>query len=281
MAILLQITNSDFILQLMQNTISSFARTIPALLGGIILLIIGYLIAKIIQLLLQKVLQLLPLKPVEDKVNEIEIFRKMNFELRFAKAIPTFVFYSILFVISISAFEIMGLNILSSEMGKFIAFIPRIFTAIVILIIGTVISDFIKKVVQASCESFNIPSAKLIANFAFYFLFITFLITALEQAGLNTDIIKSNVSIIIGGIVLAFAVSYGVASRYMMSNILTSFYNKNKVNVGDHVKIGNHEGTVIEIDNTSIILLQNNNKIIIPLHQLSHETVTIFPRNLN
>jgi len=267
---------SDVALKTIENVINDFTGIIPKIFGGIIVLVIGYLFGKIVQFLTKKIMSILPLDKIHHQIGEVEVFKKAGLTINLAHIVPLFVFYSIMFLVSISAFEVMGLKILSQELAGFIAFIPRIFTAIVILFLGAVISEFIKKIVQASLESFNIPSAKFIAGGVFYFLFITFLITALEQAGLNTEIIKSNIIIVIGGVVLAFAVSYGFASRYLMANILTSFYSKNKINIGDEVQIGDKRGTVIEIDSSDLVLLTETSKIIIPLHQIASEKIEIF-----
>lgn len=267
---------SDVAIQTLDKIVNDFTAIVPKIFGGLILLVLGYIFAKFVQYLSKKIISILPLEKIHHQIGEVEIFKKAGFKINLPQLISVFAFYSIMFLVSISAFEIMGLKILSQELARFIAFIPRLFTAIVILFLGAIVSEFVKKIVKVSCESFNIPSAKFIASGVFYFLFITFLITALEQAGLNTEIIKSNIIIVIAGIVLAFAVSYGFASRFLMANILTSFYSKNKLQIGDEIKIGEKRGTIIEIDNSDLVLQTENSKIIIPLHQISNEKIEIF-----
>ncbi|GAB1397171.1 hypothetical protein MASR1M65_19500 [Saprospiraceae bacterium] len=50
----------------------------------------------------------------------------------------------------------------------------------------------------------------------------------------------------IGGIVLAFALGYGIASKDIMTNFIVSLLQKHKFKKGDHIKVGNHSGIVTD-----------------------------------
>lgn len=100
--------------------------------------------------------------------------------------------------------------------------------------------------------------------------------SALGQAKINTEFIQSNLTVIIGGGVLAFSFGYGFASRDMMANFIASFYSKSKVKIGDRIRIEEVEGEVVGIDNTSITVKGNDRQIIIPLSKLTSENVEIF-----
>ena len=75
------------------------------------------------------------------------------------------------------------------------------------------LAEFFRSVLETTMKSLGIPSATMIANFFFYFLFINIVIVALSQAEINTDFLSQNISLIIGGIVFAFALAYGIASK--------------------------------------------------------------------
>ncbi|MEM8908504.1 MAG: mechanosensitive ion channel domain-containing protein, partial [Bacteroidota bacterium] len=125
------------------------------------------------------------------------------------------------------------------------------------------------------CNSLGIPSSKMIAGFAFWFIFLTALVSALTQAGINTDFIMSNLSVILAGGVFAFALGYGIASKDMMANFLASFYTKDKFKIGDRISIEGISGEIIDIDSNSILLQSDRKKVVIPLQKLSAENVII------
>jgi len=80
---------------------------------------------------------------------------------------------------------------------------------------------------------------------------------------------------IIGGMVLAFSISYGLASRNFVSNYLASFYINDKFEIGDQIIIDGIQGEIIELDKTSCVLKTQNGKMIIPLSQLTQKNVEV------
>ena len=98
----------------------------------------------------------------------------------------------------------------------------------------------------------------------------------MTQAKINTIFIQNNLSYIILGVVIAFAIGYGFASRNIMANLLASLYSKNKFYIGQDVKISGVRGTIVEIDSTSITLETSDRRVIFPLNKLTTEQVEIF-----
>jgi small-conductance mechanosensitive channel len=145
-----------------------------------------------------------------------------------------------------------------------------------LLFVGLLFADFAKGMVLSATRSLGIPSAGLIANFVFYFILIAVAMSALGQAGIDTEFLRANLTIIIGGGVLAFALGYGLASKDMMANFIASFYSKDKVQLGDTIRIGEVEGVIVAIDNTSLTLAgEGSRTIILPLRKLTSENVEI------
>ena len=131
--------------------------------------------------------------------------------------------------------------------------------------------------VLSICNSIGVPSANLISNFVFYFVFLTALISALGQAKIDTDFVKNNLSIILGGGVAAFALGYGLASKDMMSNFLASFYSRRHFNIGDTIKVGDVIGTIVYADNSCVKIQSAERLVIVPLSKLMKEEVEILP----
>ena len=97
----------------------------------------------------------------------------------------------------------------------------------------------------------------------------------MAQAGINTDLINNNLTMILGGGVLAFALGYGFAAKDMMANFLASFYTKEKFVIGDFITIEDVSGSIIDMDNSSLTLQADSKKVVIPLSKMSAEKVVI------
>ncbi len=246
----------------------------PRLILSLILLIIGWIVGKIVARIVRKLLTAINIDKFTDKIKEVDLFSSFDFKL---SDIASKLMYWIVFLIFfLAATETLGLKSVTEGISNFIGYIPQIVTAILFFVIGTLFANLIKTVIQAACDSMGIAAGKIISSFVFYFIVIMVGITALNQAGLDTEIITQNVTLAMGAIMLAFAIGYGFASKDVMANMLASFYSKNKFSIGQKICIDNIEGTIVNMDSTSVTLENEDRKIIIPLSKLTNNTVEIF-----
>jgi len=125
------------------------------------------------------------------------------------------------------------------------------------------------------CKSFNVPSAKLIGNVVFgFFLVITF-ISSLAQIGINTELLQASFEIVFGGIVVAFAIGYGIASRDVLANLIASFYSRNRYKIGQRVRVEGVTGQIIEIDNLSVVIKTEDSQVVLPLKYFQSHRVEL------
>ena len=95
----------------------------------------------------------------------------------------------------------------------------------------------------------------------------------LSQAEIDTTFLSQNISIILGGIVAAFAIGYGLASKDLMSNLVAAFYTKKQFNVGDKVTIEGETGVITSTENSKIEIKTESGKVVIPFSKTLKEKV--------
>ncbi|MBP7273078.1 MAG: mechanosensitive ion channel [Saprospiraceae bacterium] len=259
----------------LQQLTNQFVAGVPKITGALVIGILGWLLSKFVSRSIYKFLTHLKIDRYADPLQEVEFIRKANIRISISKILSSAVYGFLLLIFLIAATDILNLPALSILISNLLAFLPNILVAIITLGIGAFAANALQKLVYTSCKSLGIPSAGIISSVLFYLVFITVVVSALSQAGINTQFIQSNISIIIGGAVFAFALSYGLASKNLITSFITSFYAKEKFKVGDKVTIGNVTGVVDSIDNTSITLVNDAVKIIIPMNRLSSEVIHV------
>ena len=187
-----------------------------------------------------------------------------------------FMLDDLMLIFIIASTEVLGVAAITQLFTDLMNYLPSLLTAAIVLLIGIFVADMIQGAVLTLCQSLGITSAKMIASIIFYFIFITIAVSALAQAKINTDFISSNLTAIIGAVALAFSFGYGLASRDLISNYLAGYYNRNKIRVGDDVRVIGVRGKVVLIDATSLILQTPERAIIVPLSKLTTEKVEVF-----
>lgn len=263
------------IFSLLTDLMQSLFTVIPKFIGAFLVLIIGWIIAKTVCRVVQKVLQQSPLELMNEKLKSIDLFQKVDFEISISVFVAKIVYYFIFLVFIVAATDILGIEALSQLISDTIHYIPRLICAIFMMLIGALLADFVKGIIKTACDSMGIPNSGMLSTLGFYFIFIIMLVTALGQAGVDTTFINSNVLLVIGGVVFAFAFGYGLASRHFVANMLASMYLKKRLKVGDMIKVQNISGTIVEMDSATVILDCQGAKVMMPINTLVTDVVEI------
>lgn len=266
---------SSLMTENLSRLFQGFAETAPKLLGALALVVIGLILASLISNIVRKLLVRIGADKLAAKVNDIELISKSSFHFKLSNFVGKLIYYFVLIIFVVAASDVLGMPAISNLFNDILNWIPNFLVAIVILILGLLFSEFVRKAVYTTCESLGIPSSRMISLLAFYFLFLNIVISALAQAKVDTSFISNNISIIIGAAAFAFAIGYGLASRHVVANFLASYYTKSKFVVGDKIQIGEEVGTIIDMDRSTLTLSSEHGKTIIPLNLLSSEKVRI------
>ncbi len=265
----------DIVLQSLQEVLKQIIGVLPNVAGALFLLLVGWIMAKVVSSIVARVLRQVGLDKFADRLNDTDTFRESNITLRPVVIIRKFLYWTLLLIFILSATETLGLDILTQQVGKVIDFIPRLLTAMIIMGIGFYIADAIKRMVGNAAQSFGIPSWKVLSHGIFYLLLIAISITALEQAGIMTDVIKWNVYIVLTGILVAFALAYGYAARNVLSSILASYYNKSSFAPGQMIELDGYTGTIVKMGAVSFTLDTGSEYVVFPQSRLLNEKVII------
>lgn len=265
----------DILIDTFQKLLEQLTGFISNFIPAIIILIVGGFVSKLIRQMLQRGLEKAGVDKLGDKLNEIDIIKKMG-EIKFSTFIPTVLYYYIVLIFITLSTAILGMRALTDMVTSLVNLIPKLIVAGIMIFVGIMIADAMKNAVVNICKSLRIDSGKLLGSIVFSFFLIIIVIAALKQAGIETSLLESSFNLIIGGVIFAFAVGYGMASRDVLSNILSSFYSKNKFKEGQVIAIDGIKGEILTIDITSITLSTGDSQTIFPLSSLQNKQVEVF-----
>lgn len=258
-----------------EQLLTSLIQRLESFGLAILVLLVGWLVAKLLGKVVYKLLVALKVDNISQSLDKIDFIRNADVNFSVSKIISRLVYYVVLLIIIAVSAEILEITIISEQIESLINYLPKLLSGGLLFIGGLILANLVKEVITASFLSMGIASGSIISNFIFYFLVITVAISAMSQAEINTDFITSNLTIIIAGIVAAFAIGYGLASKNVMSNLLSSIYTKKKFHLGDVIRVRDIKGQIISIDNVSVTLQTESKQVIIPLNRLSDEEVEL------
>jgi Conserved TM helix/Mechanosensitive ion channel len=266
----------EILTNILTGLINQLVNFIPRLISAIVILVLGILVAKLARTVVKTVLAKVGVDRIGEKLNDIDLVRKMKTEIKISTILAQVLYFFVLLIFATAATEMLGVVALTDLVLGITNLIPKLIVAGLMLVVGILVADALKKFVIGLCESFNISGGRMLGTIVFSFFLVIILINALGQAGINTELLESSFNLIIGGIIFAFAVGYGIASRDVMANIVSSFYSKNKYKAGQTIQIDDVKGEIVAIDSTTLTLRTGLTTTVFPLQSLQTKKVEIF-----
>ncbi len=258
----------DIFLESLRVFGEKFMDTIPGLLLGIIVLLIAWLLARIISSGFERLLKTVKFDQFAERMKLTTFLTQMGIQMSPSALIGRFIYWIFVLLIIASAAETLNWTAVSYQIQRFLDYVPNLVTAILVFIVGAYLASLVRDFVRSSTNSLGISTGRILSTVIYYVLFIMVVLTAMEQAKIDTKILSTNLLIIIAAIMLAAAISYGFASKDVLSNILAGFFIKRTFQKGMMIEIDSIRGTIIEITNIAVTLqLTDNERIVIPSQQ--------------
>ena len=127
---------------------ASVATFLPKLLGFVLILVIGYFIAKVIARIIDKVLERVGFDKAVQRGGVGRTLEKSKYDA--SSLLGKVVFYALMLFVLQLAFGVFGPNPVSNLIQGIIAYLPNVFVAIVIIVVGAAIAAAAKEIVESS-----------------------------------------------------------------------------------------------------------------------------------
>jgi len=107
-----------------------------------------------------------------------------------------------------------------------LAYLPHLFTATLILVVGYLLSNFVSQAVLIAAVNAGLPPARMVAAFSRWGIQLVAAAMALEQLGIARNTVAVGFGIVVGGLVLALALAFGLGARDLAREFLERQFGK-------------------------------------------------------
>ena len=247
---------------------------IPSVVSGLLVLLVGWLLAKAVRAVVRGILKRAGVDAMAERSGMDKVLGKLG--VKKVSALLAGVAYALVMLVFIVATaEVMSLSGVTGAINRLFAYLPTLATALVIFVGGLWGGELVKVRVATLMETVGLGGARLLSGVLFGIIVLFTSITALNVAGVDTTLITSNILIVMGGVLIAFAIAYGFAARDILTNILSSYYGKDRFKAGMRVRVGQDEGVIERIDSISITLRTADRLVLLPTRQLITERIEV------
>lgn len=247
---------------------------IPSVVSGLLVLLVGWLLAKAVRAVLRGVLKRAGVDAMAERSGMDKVLGKLGVK-KVSNLLAGVAYALVMLVFIVATAEVMSLSGVTGAINRLFAYLPTLATALVIFVGGLWGGELVKVRVATLMETVGLGGARMLSGVLFGIIVLFTSITALNVAGVDTTLITSNILIVMGGVLIAFAIAYGFAARDILTNILSSYYGKDRFKAGMRVRVGQDEGVIERIDSISITLRTADRLVLLPTRQLITERIEV------
>lgn len=203
----------------LENLWNRIGDFLPNFLAAVVLLVIGVAIALGIRFLVIKLLNSIGWEKLARKTPALRILEVGDIRYPLFELIGAVVFWVVILVFTGTAAHSLGLSSVELLIDHFVAFLPNLFLAVVIVALGAWVGGLAGKFARAFAMAAGIQEANLIGKGVQYLVIVIALGTALEQLNVATRFLFGAFLIVLASLGLAFGLGGQEKAREIIRRI--------------------------------------------------------------
>lgn len=249
----------------------------PRLAIGLVLVVVAVLTAKLVERLLRAGLKRIGIDGALEALGLEGVGSAVGLTRALSDLIPRFVFYLLLFLFARTAADAMGLEPISSAIGSFMAYLPNVLAATLVLVLGGAGAQFAGRAVTRAAEGTGIEFAGSLGAMAGAILLFVVVVTAISQLKIDTEIVRILTWSSLGVLVLAFGLSFGLGTRGITRSIVAGYYARKTFEMGRTIEIAGESGRLTAITPTQTLLDDGGTIVAVSNQAFLEQTVRQLP----
>ncbi|SDO99917.1 Conserved TM helix [Klenkia soli] len=167
--------------------LDTVVQFLPKLVGFLLILVIGYFIAKALQKIISKVLEKVGFDHAVERGGVKKALATSQYDA--SDILAKIVFYAVMLFVLSTAFGVFGQNPISTYLAAIIGYLPKVFVAILILVIASAVAAGVKLLVQNTLG--GLSYGKVLANVASTVILALGVIAALNQLQIAQNVVNA------------------------------------------------------------------------------------------
>jgi hypothetical protein len=186
---------------------------LPNIIGAIIVFALGIVIAVVLR---GAVVRIVALLRVDDFARKLEItsqFERAGLRLHIGGLLGCIVKWFFIIIALIAATDILGWEQVTDYLQRVVLFIPNVIIAVIILLAGILLGNFVQNIVKTTVEAAHLSSAEFLSGIAKWAIFVFSLMAALVQLQIAPELIRVLFTGLVAMLALAGGLAFGLGGQ--------------------------------------------------------------------
>lgn len=187
----------------------------------------------------------------------------------------TIVRWTVVFLVFVGAVRIMDIEALSTWLGHATTQLPAVIAGMIIVFIGFVLSKFARDIVELAVRPSTGAQADVFGRLTQVMVMITALVMGLGQAGIDTTLLVSIVTILLAGLFGGMAIAFGFGAKDLVANVIGNHHAQKVLTIGQTVRVGDVQGEIKRFLPTVIVISTAEGQVALPGSSFHNDIIEV------
>lgn len=206
----------DTLINSLNNDVSAVIGFIPRFLSGLLVILVGILVASVVK---QIILAISKALKVDSYLNRYGV-PSLRTNYTWSHILAEIARWFVIIVFLIPTADIWGLSRIGTLLNQLLLYLPNVFVAVVIALVGFVLARLAHDVILASVKGVTKESAETVASVSQWAINVFVILAVLSQLGVAADLIRILFTGIVAMLALAGGIAFGLGGQRNAEDVL-------------------------------------------------------------
>lgn len=226
----------------------------PNLIAALIILIIGLFVSKLFAKWISTVLSKLGINGLCDRTGLTDLLNKIGIKSKADELIRKLIYFFLALFVVLTTAETLGLERVTGILDDFILYLPKLFGAVLVILIGSFIGHQVRQSVSTTLTNMGMEYGSAVGRVIQLIIFVTTFSLAFGQLQIETQMLNIVLGIVLATFGVSAAIAMGHGTREVASNIVSGIYAREQIIDGDFIQLEKFKGQVVQIGTVNTII---------------------------
>jgi len=214
----------EFLSETTRHFLDQAAELLPKLALALGIVILGWLLAKAVRFAVERALRAVNFNVLTERAGTDHFLQQGGLRGDTTTVFGLFAYWLVILAMLVSALDKVGLTYVPDLLHRVVLYSPKVLVAMLVAIFGSYFARFVGNAVATFCLEAHIPDAELLGKISQWLVMAFVVMIALSQLEVGGDIVQRTFLVILGGIVLALALAFGLGGRDWAASLLERWW---------------------------------------------------------
>jgi len=203
-----------------------FVAFIPKLIGALVIFIIGWFISVLIGKVVAEILRKLKFNQLFEKGGLKGALEKAEIKVDASGFVGAIFKWILVIAFLTAAVEVLGFSQFALFLSRVLGYLPNVIVAALIFVVAVIVADILEKIVRAAVESTKVGYGQAVGAVVKWSIWVFAILAMLYQLRVAPALIQTLLTGIIGLIVIAGGLAFGLGGKDIATEVLQGIRRK-------------------------------------------------------